>query len=610
VVAHLFVKPSVLIMLIALCVSANAFAQKTEISASVDRNKLYENDTLTLTVIANTEVELSFGGILNFGRNQIEAPSFKGLEDDWEVLDRQQNYNMSSVNGRSTSQITWRYILVPKRVGSLIIPAAEYGDGQSSPLTVEVLPGTAPKDANNPPVTFLEAEVNKPSAYVQEQITYTLRIYSLGQVSNGDMSAPTHPDAIVESMGDTKKYYRMAFNNRYEVHERTYLIFPQKSGVLTLASQSFAGTIVDPSSRRRMRARERSNEVSVDIKSPPAEYTGGTWLPAAALYLAESWDNESKEVFVGDSITRTTTLSALGLLGSALPPLPELAPKGFKTYPDKPQLNSIEHAEGVQSQRAETTAFVAISPGETTLPEIKIPWWDTVNNVERVAVLPARTIQVLPLASEPANSTAGSSTQTNQAYQAPAVVDTQPAPNAEQTGEESTDQEEILKASLNPATDNTTWYLLITLLCFGWALSVYLLLKRLAHVSANQQSKDKNNERDLESDSLFMAAIEAIKSDGVDPSQSICRWLAGKQTSVSSGAAYTLAELRNNHPELFDALRELEQANYAQTDTNVDAGSLEALRIELEGLLRSIHNQNKTTQAKHDKLALKPFYPN
>jgi hypothetical protein len=189
-------------------------------------------------------------------------------------------------------------------------------------------------------------------------------------------------------------------------------------------------------------------------------------------------------------------------------------------------------------------------------------------------------------------------------------VDTQPAPNAEQTGEESTDQEEILKASLTPATDNTTWYLLIALLCFGWALSGYLLLKRLAHVSANQQSKDKNNERDLESDSLFMAAIEAIKSDGVDPSQSICRWLASKQTSVSSGVAYTLAELRHNHPALFDALRELEQANYAQTDTNVETANQEALRTELEGLLRTIHKQNKTTQAKYDKLALKPFYPN
>ena len=88
-------------------VSAVSVMAETTLTASVDRNKIYESDTLNLIIMGEIEMDFSLGGIMNFGRNQLEAPNTDALSKDFEILDQKQSYNMQSMNGATTAQVTW-----------------------------------------------------------------------------------------------------------------------------------------------------------------------------------------------------------------------------------------------------------------------------------------------------------------------------------------------------------------------------------------------------------------------------------------------------------------------------------------------------------------------
>ncbi|WP_231871668.1 BatD family protein, partial [Oleiphilus sp. HI0079] len=89
-----------LLALLFLLGNALSASAATELNLSVDKNKLYQNEILNLTVQVNSELDFSLGGLMNFGGAQVESPSFEGIEQDWEIIDKQQSYNMQSINGK------------------------------------------------------------------------------------------------------------------------------------------------------------------------------------------------------------------------------------------------------------------------------------------------------------------------------------------------------------------------------------------------------------------------------------------------------------------------------------------------------------------------------
>jgi len=299
---------------------------------------------------------------------------------------------MQSINGQSRAKVLWRYTLAPRQAGILEIPPIKFKDAQTKALQVTVIEGTAPKNSSVPPSVFLEVETDKTEAYVQEQIIYTLRLYTQGLI-NGELSEPSSPDAIIEPFGEQKKYYRMAFNQRYEVVERQYLIFPQKSGQLEIAQQEFQGVTIKQG--RRTRIRDMSESIQMTIKAPPASFSGKTWLPATSLFINEEWQGDPSSVKVGDSLSRKIVLSSLGLLGSALPPATMNESRYFKLYTDKPEIETVQHESGAQATRVDSFAIVALNEGEIQLDEVRIPWWDIVNDVERVATIPASKLNIV-----------------------------------------------------------------------------------------------------------------------------------------------------------------------------------------------------------------------
>lgn len=594
-----------LILLTFLSVLSSSVFAETQLNASVDRSKIYEMDTLNLTIQGQVDVDFSFGGLMNFGLGQNEKPDITGLENDFEILDTQQSYNMQSINGESKAQVLWRYTLAPRNSGVLEIPPAKYKGVETKPIQVTVIEGKAPKNASEPPALFLEVETDKTTAYVQEQIVYTLRLYTQGLI-NGELSEPSSIDAIIEPFGEQTKFYRMAFNQRYEVVERQYLIFPQKSGTLTINGQTFQGTSLKQG--RRTRLKDISDPVELTIKPPAASFSGKNWLPATSLFLNESWQGDIDNLKVGDSITRKIELSALGLLGSGLPPITMAESPLYKLYVDKPVTESVQHESGAQSKRTDSFAIVAIKDGEIELDEIRIPWWDTVNDVERIAVIPAQTLKIAVNPQLPV--------QVNKPTQPNINIQAQPSAKAENIHKNAQDNlnNSTIDLKSSGSEKNHLWPTIAGILFIVWIITTVYFFNQVSVLKAKlnaiplpkQPSETSEKEK-------YTAAMNALKSDDKKITQKILGWLSHYQKETGSTSINSLQDIKLMAPAIYELLSSYEASTYSKDqsisfDKNKLINSIKEFR---EKNLSSISAGNNSTATKQTKLKaqqLEPFY--
>lgn len=526
-------------------------AAADSLEAQVDRRELALDETLQLQLTGTLEPNFSNFSILNLN---LPSPELEPLHQDFEILDQRQRYNFRSINGRNQAEVTWTYRLLPKRSGDLVIPALKFRDAESRPIPIRVLPA-ASGNTSRAQDLFLEADISKERAHVQEQLIYSLRLYYRNPLLRGELSAPEIPNAIVKPLGKQLEYRKMLDGQEYEVVERRYAIFPQSSGPLEIAPQTFKGVINDPRLRAQRHINQQSPSVRVEVLPPPARAQGRPWLPAMSLSLSENWSQPPEQLQPGDSITRTLQLKALGLEGSQLPPLPNTKLSGIRQYPEPAQIDSESHEDGITGTRIERHVLVADQAGRVQVPEIRIPWWDTVNEEWKEAVLPARTLFVLAPGQTPDQA-------------APALEDT-----AGQPGPANAAQDPSSIAATDPAEpqviQSSFWPLLSLALLIAWLATLGLLLRlrgRLSHAARAASGpagtpKQDNASREKEAFSLLQDM--AGRADWPQMREALLDWAQARWPGAGIG---TLAELMDHPPALTlrEEILKLEQARYGR----------------------------------------------
>ncbi len=376
-------------------------AAADQVVARVDRNIMREGETV------NFVLQSSVSG----------DPDFSPLGQDFDILSTAQSSQMSFINGKMDSRIEWTLILSPKRSGRLSIPPITVGKGHSQALSVNVVPAGQGTASGNGGDLFVEAEATPASAYVQSQIVYTVRLFQGVDIREGGLSEPHIDDAVVERLGDDATYTTTRNGRQYRVTERRYAIFPQTSGELVIPPTVLTAQIVDsrgsgqvspdPFSRFFQQpalrpVRLRTKPVHVQVQPKPAAAGSTWWLPAESVTLRESWTPATPKFRVGESVTRTLTLETVGVTGAQLPQIAAEDVDGIKRYADQPVTATGNNGSSLVGTRTEKVALVPTRAGRMVLPEIRIAWWDTHQNKTRVAVLPSRTIEVLPTATSAA----------------------------------------------------------------------------------------------------------------------------------------------------------------------------------------------------------------
>ncbi len=385
------------------------------LDASLDRTRVVEGEALVLTLTAPGD---AWG-----------VPDLSPLEADFEVTNQGQSTRMSIVNGRSSSVREWQFMLAPKRSGALSVPSLVLGNLSSEPLAVEVLPADRAAEVGESLPVMLEVEVDQESPYVQGQVIYRALVLSSVSVSQGSLTDPVSEGSIIERLGEDRRFETYRNGRRYQVIERSYAVFPQRSGPVKIQAPVLTGEVPEQrASRKTPRGsmfggalgqdferffgrdpfedmgglfqstrpvRVSGRELELAVRPQPAG-TGSPWLPAESLQLVETWSPDISELRVGEPVTRTIAITAQGLTDAQLPDLEIPLPDGVRAYPDKTRAETRADGDDLVSVKEIKLALVASAEGELTLPEVRLSWWDTEADRERVAALPARVVNVLP----------------------------------------------------------------------------------------------------------------------------------------------------------------------------------------------------------------------
>jgi hypothetical protein len=227
---------------------------QVQFEARVSKNTLGVNERLRIDFIMNVDGD-------NF-----DQPNFEGFRI---VGGPSQQISQSWVNGRSSFQKIYSYILQPERKGALLIKQAaiEY-NGQiykTSPIKITVTNAVAQeRDPNDRPqggtgneLLQLVAEISKTNPYLNEPITVVYKLYFnyINVTGFKELAKPKYNDFWNQNI-DIKQL--SVEQGSYQGQQAYYVIlkktilYPQKTGKLTIEPLSLDIGVQMASNRRDM----------------------------------------------------------------------------------------------------------------------------------------------------------------------------------------------------------------------------------------------------------------------------------------------------------------------------------------------------------------------
>ncbi|KID57314.1 protein BatD [Pseudoalteromonas luteoviolacea] len=426
------------------------------LTASVDKNPVLVGEYFTLTIEANGKVSGQMPDTSAIAKNFVTGPISTSSRTQ-------------IVNGSMSSATSWQMQVMSRSAGEFTLPAFEVSGIKSQPINLRVV--ARESDDSQQKDIFVTTELAPQSLYVQQAALYTVKLFIGKDLLDAQMSQPTMNEGSITAMGQQEEAYEVVDGRRYRVITRKYLIQPQKSGNFTVEGPIFNGQVRE--GYRRMAVSAVGESIDVEVKPIPNDYKGA-WLPSELVNLAEEWQPEDKQVVVGSPITRTFTLTALGITKEQMPDIDIPSVDGFRIYPDETDRNQMARDGRVISQMVASYALLPQKPGTYTLPEIKLPWFNTVINRIQYATLPARTVEVIADPNQP---------------QTPTV---QPQPNVTMQSVAPSNQVEPTIIYRDAKKSWVDW-VLTGLGYVLWLITLVVMLLRKSHTPVQASAKDSQN---------------------------------------------------------------------------------------------------------------------
>ncbi|MCE5179883.1 MAG: BatD family protein [Porphyromonadaceae bacterium] len=386
--------------------------------------------TAPATVVEGEQFRLSY--VLNKEGRDIRLPDMS----DFDLLfgpSTSTSYSQRTVNGKTTSEssVTYTYILVAKKTGSFTIPAASITiDGsnyQSNTLQVNVLPpdknssqGTTPggrqqnegASAGGGTVSardaFIRAIVSKNSLYEQEGFTVTFRLYTtLNVVNFGKIQFPEFEGFMVEEIplpvNQQLQMERYNDKNYYTADLRKTLLFPQRSGQMTIPAGNIEMVFSVPSGRSvstffgsqevmvDVKKNLTTNPLAINVKPLPAGKPA-SYANAVGTFTLNS-SVSSEKIKANEALTFTLEISGTGNM--KLIRNPEIAfPDNFELY--DPTVNNALNVttNGLTGIRKISYMAIPRYEGNYTIPSMEFTYFDPGTSRYKTLTTPAYQLQI------------------------------------------------------------------------------------------------------------------------------------------------------------------------------------------------------------------------
>lgn len=590
------------VFIFAVMLNGAAFADVNSVEATIDRNPVMVDEAIRLTITAD-------------GSADREAFDSSPLLKDFVVGRTSVSSQTSIVNFDTKRTTVWTTTLFPRKEGSFTIPSLSIEGKTTKPIQVKVIP--VQEQSNVARDYFVTTDIDLKEAYLNQQLLYTVKLYLSSNIERGSLQAPDMQNAEITQLGEDKQYTDIVNGRRYQIIERQFAVVPQASGEFTLRGPIFTGEVMAANTNQRFGFFNRTQQVNrvgpditVNIKPIP-QGIDYPWLPSEMVRVDEEWPQGDSFV-AGEPVTRIVTLTALGVVEEQLPDIPEFYPPNFKLYPDQDNTTTVEKDQSLISQRQTSLAIIPTEPGNFVLPEITIPWFNTLTQKTEYATIPARSITVAAASGKDGNngSAPGPLPNSESADDTPTLVNTPVSQErSDDVGEENRDN------ARETRTEEDTTFLLLTLAivsallvvtALGWFLA-FRKLKRITHVG-HIPSHGKYNGRGFsvlghtDEKAQFervMSLIKANDTRALTPAlQQWLKTLTGDNAQLSQFASIN------------SLMSELYAARFAKNNADKNAQSKQ-IKPVFEKLSTEIKRLRSEWQKKHtgDNNRLSDLYP-
>lgn len=528
---------SVLICL--LVVISQPAAAALEVSVSVDRNPVIMNESFDLIVTANEDLP-------NWAFDA--SPLLK----DFVVGATASEKSHSVIQGVMTQTTRWRVRLTAQSPGRYTIPSFSIQGYTTDPLQIEVVNATTTASGEQRPY-FIQAELSTEHPYVRQQLIYKVELYlqTNTALDSGTINAPEAANADIQMITQNRERQEIINGQRYRVITQEYAITPQRSGDLTIQGAVFNGISRTRSNRALMgfgrpeQVTLHTPDIELTVRPKPDNFPG-TWFISEQVTLEETWDSTSAVYPLGQPITRTITLTAAGVAAESLPELSLDWPSSLRVYPERPHLTNAAKNSMQVAQARYSTVIIPAQAGTITLPEVRLPWFNSRTESIEYAVLPERELTLVPPPAGIASPQA-----------VPLDIDT--------TATERLASSEQHNVTHNEPADTTGSWLLILLVCVSllWLVTFIALLILLQKLRRSHKLGElSNNTVPLRArDALNQLKRACNKNDNIKAMQALIEWQTARQGSL--GSVHGLKQTFTNDQVLLEQIKQLEASLYS-----------------------------------------------
>jgi len=382
------------------------------------------------TVVQGEQFRLSF--VLNKEGRDLRLPDMP----DFELLfgpSTSTSYSQRTINGKTTSEssVTYTYIIVAKKPGTFTISEASITvDGsnyRSNPIQIKVLPpdesssqGATPRDRSSSESSssgsatvsandaFIRAIVSKNSIYEQEGFTVTFRLYTtLNIVNFGKIQFPEFEGFMAEDIplpaNQQLQLERYNDRNYYTADLKKTLLFPQRSGKMTIPSGNIEMVFSVPSGRRvstffgtqevmvDVTKNMTTNPVSIQVKPLPAGKPASYANAVGNFTLNPSISTVNTKA--NEAITLTLEISGTGNMKLIRNPEVEF-PDNFEQY-DPVVDNALNvTSNGLNGIRKISYMVIPRYEGNYTIPPVEFTYFDLGSNSYKTLTTPEYKLQI------------------------------------------------------------------------------------------------------------------------------------------------------------------------------------------------------------------------
>jgi hypothetical protein len=299
--------------------------------------------------------------------------------------------NVSIINGKANTSITYKYVLGPKRTGKFIIPPAKITFHDKTYLTetleVEVIPANHPDSqlnvqtnairghsSQNPPgKMFVKASIDKRTAYENEKLVYKFSLYAnMDLIENPQYYSPDF-SGFWNDGSKSNNRFELIDGINYHVNEVRTILYPINSGVKTIQPAKLKITLPDFSTPEEMKNFFRlfenmgrvqtkileTNKLEIEVLPLPQEGKPHDFAGAIGDFkMTASLDKHTTKT--NSPVTLTVTISGYGNMKS-------INTINFDRCDDFKKYDTVA-ADISETTKEFKTIFIPIVPGEKEIP--------------------------------------------------------------------------------------------------------------------------------------------------------------------------------------------------------------------------------------------------